>query len=303
MDKISYINIESTNHCNLDCSFCNRRDVVGNNLLHMSLSNFEMIMSKLKNDGHYLENAKLMGLGEPMLHPKFDKMSGILKSYFPDCNLLVATNCQYKMPPWFEKSLEYIDNMYFSIDGYGERYEKDRAPAKWSKLIDFLNSFREIDRKNTNIVINYVVNPDNIQDIVKIQKYIQEEYKLDGLSLNIAQNWNEDESMVGGYSKEQIEYLKKEFKPYVKGKAIWDYKDCFWVKKGMNIDVFGNVRACNMNSSTTPMGNIFKQELQEIIDSKRYNTIRESCNNNTPTEHCEKCSYKELVPILKEILL
>ncbi len=303
MDKISYINIESTNYCNLDCSFCNRRDVVGDDLLHMSLSNFETIMSKLKNDGHYLENAKLMGLGEPMLHPKFDKLSGILKKYFPDCNLLVATNCQYKMPPWFEKSLKYIDNMYFSIDGYGERYEKDRAPAEWGKLIEFLDSFKEIDRKNTNIVINYVVNPDNIEDIVKVQKYIQEEYKLDGLSLNIAQNWNEDESMIGGYTKEQIKYLKKEFKPYVKGKAIWDYKDCFWVKRGMNIDVFGNVRACNMNSSTKPMGNIFKQELQEIIDSKRYNNIRESCNNNTPTEHCKKCSYKELVPILKEILL
>lgn len=303
MNKITYINIESTNYCNLDCSFCNRRDVVGDDLLHMSLSNFEKIMIELKEGGHELENAKLMGLGEPMLHPKFDKLSGILKKYFPNCNLTVATNCQYTIPEWFLKSLEYIDTMYFSIDGYADSYERDRAPAKWSKLIEFLESFKKIDRKNANIVINYVVNPENVSDIEKIQKEIQKKYNLDGLSLNIAQNWNEDESMVGGYTLEQINYLKNNFKQYVKGKPIWDYKDCFWVKRGINIDVFGNVRVCNMNSSTKPMGNIFKQNLTEIIQSERYSNIRNSCLNNTPTEHCKKCSYKELTPILSEILL
>ena len=35
MDKITYAYLETTNYCNLDCSFCNRTDVIGP-LKHMS---------------------------------------------------------------------------------------------------------------------------------------------------------------------------------------------------------------------------------------------------------------------------
>ena len=43
--------------------------------------------------------------------------------------------------------------MYLSIDGYKESYERDRSPAKWSKLIKFLNDFK----KSTDIVVTYLL--------------------------------------------------------------------------------------------------------------------------------------------------
>ena len=56
--------IETTNYCNLDCVFCNRRDVVNNkNLKHMSLNEWDKILDALSE--HPLEDAKLQGLGEP----------------------------------------------------------------------------------------------------------------------------------------------------------------------------------------------------------------------------------------------
>ena len=39
MDKITYAYLETTNYCNLDCSFCNRTDVIGP-LKHMSLEDW-----------------------------------------------------------------------------------------------------------------------------------------------------------------------------------------------------------------------------------------------------------------------
>ena len=68
-DKVPFIyNIETTNYCNLNCSFCNRDEVV-KKLKHMSLVEWELVLEKLKNQP--IKEAKLMGLGEPFLHPKF----------------------------------------------------------------------------------------------------------------------------------------------------------------------------------------------------------------------------------------
>ena len=82
--------------------------------------------------------------------------------------------------------------MYFSIDGYKESYERDRSPAKWSKLIKFLNDFKKVNRYNCDVSINYVVNSKNVFDIEKI-KELAIKNNLTELRLNLAQNWNEDE--------------------------------------------------------------------------------------------------------------
>ena len=63
--------------------------------------------------------------------------------------------------------------MYFS-DGYKESYERDRSPAKWSKLIKFLNDFKDVKRYNCDVSINYVVNSKNVFDIEKIKKLADE---------------------------------------------------------------------------------------------------------------------------------
>ena len=66
---ITYAYLETTNYCNLDCSFCNRTEVIGD-LQHMPLYQWEKLLDGIKH--HPIEEAKLMGMGEPMLHPQFD---------------------------------------------------------------------------------------------------------------------------------------------------------------------------------------------------------------------------------------
>jgi len=302
---ITYAYLETTNYCNLECSFCNRNEVIGA-LQHMPLPKYRKMLEGLAH--HPIKEAKLMGMGEPMLHPQFDEVCKIFKEFFPKAYLVVATNCQYpvrpgsKMATKFENSMKYIDLLYFSIDGYKESYERDRAPAKWPKLINFLEDFKNMDRHNCRVTCNYVVNPDNIKDIKTINDKIVKPYKLEELRLNIAQCWSEDESMPGGYSEKDLLYLKNNWSENIKGKKEWDFKDCFWVEEGIYTTVEGHVKMCCLNTGAEPFGNLFENTIEQIRESKDYQNVKKGCNTNKPTSHCKNCSYKELVPILQEII-
>jgi len=300
---ITYVYLETTNYCNLECSFCNRNEVIGA-LRHMPIVKFREMMEKIKH--HPIQEAKLMGMGEPMLHPKFDEVVMIFKEYFPNAKLIVATNCQYNIGEGrplrerFQRALQYIDVLYYSIDGWGESYERDRSPAKWEKLLNFLEDFKNMDRRGCRVVCNYVVNPQNVEDIQKVSDGIVDKYGLEKLRLNIAQDWSADKSLPGGYTNEQLRYLKS-WGDNVKGKAVWDFSDCFWVEEGLYTTVEGNVKMCCMNTGARPFGNIFSEDLEEIRQSEDYQNVKKGCNTNTPTSHCKNCSYKELVPMLENI--
>lgn len=304
MKPITYAYLETTNYCNLQCSFCNRDEVIGA-LQHMPLSKWGELLDSIKH--HPIKEAKLMGMGEPMLHPQFDEVCRMFKETFPNAFLIVATNCQYpiregsKMRTKFENCMNYIDLLYFSIDGYMESYERDRSPAKWSKLISFLDDFKNVDRKNCRVTCNYVVNPDNVNDIQTIYDEIVVPYNLVEYRLNIAQNWSEDESMPGGYTQEQIQYLKDNWSSNIKGKSEWDFEDCFWVNEGLYTTVEGDVKMCALNTGAESFGNLFDTDLEEIRSSEDFQNVKIGCNTNNPTSHCKNCSYKELAPMLKEL--
>ena len=304
MKPITYAYIETTNYCNLQCSFCNRDEVIGA-LQHMPLSKYRKMLDGLKH--HPIKEAKLMGMGEPMLHPQFDEICKLFKEYFPNAFLIVATNCQYNIGEGrplrerFQNALQYIDLLYFSIDGYDKSYERDRSPAKWSRLLSFLANFKDIDRKGCKVTCNYVVNPQNVSDIQKVNNEIVNGYGLEELRLNIAQDWSENKSLPGGYTLDQIDYLRKSWKDNIKGKSQWDFSDCFWVEEGIYTTVEGHVKMCCMNTGAEPFGNLFESSIEEIRESKDYKAVKSGCSTNKPTSHCKNCSYKELTPILTQI--
>lgn len=304
MKPITYAYIETTNYCNLQCSFCNRDEVIGA-LQHMPLSKYRKMLDGLKH--HPIKEAKLMGMGEPMLHPQFDEICKLFKEYFPNAFLIVATNCQYNIGEGrplrerFQNALQYIDLLYFSIDGYDKSYERDRSPAKWSRLLSFLANFKDIDRKGCKVTCNYVVNPQNVSDIQKVNDEIVNGYGLEELRLNIAQDWSENKSLPGGYTLDQIDYLRKSWKDNIKGKSQWDFSDCFWVEEGIYTTVEGHVKMCCMNTGAKPFGNLFESSIEEIRETKDYKAVKSGCSTNKPTSHCKNCSYKELTPILTQI--
>lgn len=308
MKPITYAYLETTNHCNLDCSFCNRKDVIGP-LKHVSLNKWGEILDKISH--HPISEAKLMGMGEPFLHPQFDEVTRMFKDAFPECFVIVATNCQYpikkgtKLGTKFENAIKNLDMLYLSIDGYKEHYERDRAPAKWDRLITFLEDLQEIDRNECRIVVNYVVNKYNVYDIPKIEELI-ETYNLGELRINIAQIWDPETRIsemdeTWGYGKDQLEFLKENYASNIKGKSPWTWSDCFWVNNGLYMTVEGHVKMCCMNTAASPFGNLLKEDLEDIRNSEKFQQVRTACLNDAPADHCKNCSYKELSPLLERL--
>ena len=308
LSKITYAYLETTNYCNLRCSFCNREDVIGP-LKHMSLENWGKLLDGIKH--HPIEEAKLMGMGEPMLHPQFDEVCRMFKETFPNAKLIVATNCQYNIKEGlefrrkFQECLKYIDVLYFSIDGWGESYERDRSPAKWSKLLKFLEDFKTINRYDCDCTVNYVVNAYNVDDIEKVDK-LRTDNKLGMLRLNIAQIWDEssrmsDDLATSGYTMEQLDYLRDTWGENIMGKSKWDYQDCFWVQNGLYTTVEGDVKMCCLNTGAKPFGNLFENSIDEIRLTEEYQDVKKGCESNNPSSHCQNCSYKELTPILSHV--
>src|ERR1700741_3757201 len=279
--KITYAYIETTTYCNLACKFCNREDVI-DNVQHMSLPQFEVVLKQLKQ--HNITEAKLLGLGEPFMHPDFHLIVKRFKETFPDAYLIAATNCQIKFNDNYRKAIPYIDMLYLSIDGDEKNYEEIRVGSKWPKLLEFLGHLNDF-RKETNFKcltpINYTICAENVYDIPAMMK-LQADYDLADIRLNFVQSCTEGETtdaLMNGFTQEQLDYLHQ-YKQYFKGKAEWDYKDCFWPKNGIYIKADGGVRVCCMNTSSPTIGNILHQPLPLIHSGKRFIEIQQGCATN-----------------------
>ena len=67
---------------------------------------------------HPINEAKLMGLGEPFFHPEFSEITYQFKKTFPKAFVISATNLQYRINKKFFDAVSNIDLLYLSIDGY-----------------------------------------------------------------------------------------------------------------------------------------------------------------------------------------
>lgn len=303
-DPITYAYLETTNYCNLDCVFCNRRDVVTQKTLkHMSLEDWEKVLNKLSH--HPINEAKLMGLGEPFFHPHYDKITYSFKETFPKAFVISATNLQYKITDMFFNAAKNLDLLYLSIDGFEETYEAARPGAKWKRLI---NSLDEIEKRikgydmKTRFEINFVATPDTIKSLENVYKLFETYEFITDIRINLAQWWGEEDKLELDYKDEYLQILLK-FKDKVKGKAPWDFKDCFWPRSGIYMTVDGSIKVCCINTSTTPIGNIFCDDLDKLRSNSKINLIKKDLSNNVQdNDHCKTCSYKVLSPILEKII-
>jgi radical SAM protein with 4Fe4S-binding SPASM domain len=110
-----------------------------------------------------------------------------------------------------------------------------------------------------------------------------------------------DDIRTSGYTREHLDYLRDTWGDNIMGKSKWDFSDCFWVKNGLYVTVEGNVKMCCMNTGATPFGNLFENSIDEIRLTEEYQKVKMGCLTNNPTNHCKKCSYNELKPILNRL--
>ena len=280
MKRFRKIYVEITNICNMHCSFCPETTRAK---AFMRKEDFKYVAEEIVK---YTDFVYLHVKGEPLMHKELEEILNI-------CN-------------------EYGLKVNISTNGTLLKDKKDILKnANIRQLNLSLHSFEKsenICEEEQNALNSY------IENIVSICNELAENGTIIRYKL-----WNQTKSS----NKEILEYLEKVYgmqlvnEPYKKDKKLknnvflsikvpFEWPDinkekesekgtCYGLKAQIAILVDGTVVPCCVdNNGDIPLGNIFKEPLDSILNSKRAQDILQGFKDNKCVEKlCKKCEYRE----------
>ena len=270
------IYIEITNVCNLNCKFC---PPTSRQIEFMSLKNFEEIIKKIHN---YTRLVALHVKGEPLLHSELEDMFKILEKYNLKTN--ITTNGTL-----IKKNIEIIKNskavrqINFSIHSI---MQNDKLNNQY--LTNIFESSQELD----NVIISYRLwNLKNIKeneinnDIIKT---IEEYYNIQNLKQQLIEN-EFIKIKENVFINQDIEFEW----PDKNKKTIIKKGRCLALKEQVAILVDGTVVPCCLdNNGDIPLGNIFEESMEEILNKPKSITIKKNFENGVITcDLCKTCGF------------
>lgn len=252
--RLKRIYIEITNVCNLSCPFCAPHHRAPR---FMNFSEFQRVLSQVKPYSRYLY---LHVKGEPLLHPEFD------------------TFVKYA----------YDEGFLLNLTTNGTLLQDHLAITKYLRQI------------------NLSLHATNNQEIIKVAK------KIKDCIVNF-RVWNFEEN------QEAIRLLEQEFQIiidqvsnfkitenfYVSAQNKFKWPDlnqpkqnesgyCHALKDQLAILVDGTVVPCCLDhQGDIPLGNLFQEELKDILASDKVLAIQNGFKNRICVEElCKKCEFK-----------
>ena len=257
--------LEITNNCNLDCSFCikNNRDKK-----FITIEEYKKVLEKLKNYTKYLY---FHVSGEPLLHPYINDLINLAKNKF---NINITTN-GYLIKRI--KDNHNIRQINISLHSFSNKYNIS-LENYMSNIFEVIDNLKE----DTYFSLRFWVNNEyNTKIIEMINNKYHTNLKLE-TGFKIANN--------------VFVSVNKEF--------IWpdlenDYYNedgtCYALKDHIGILVNGDVIPCCLDANgIIKLGNIYLENLKDIINSDRYkNMINGFKNNKKCEELCKKCNFLE----------
>ena len=177
---ITYAYLETTNYCNLSCTFCNRDEVV-KKLKHMSLTDWKLVLEKLKDQP--IKEAKLMGLGEPFLHPKFSTICKMFKDYFKSLppDEIAFPRGVTDMTKWSNRSTIYKKGTPIHVLGALLHNNRIRSLAleKKYQLIQNGDKIKFIYLRVPNTIQENVISfPGHLPEELELHKYINHDLQF-----------------------------------------------------------------------------------------------------------------------------
>ncbi len=267
--KYKKIYVEITNICNLKCSFCSdtKRE-----LKHMSKEDFEKIIFKIKD---YTDYIYLHVKGEPLLSPYLDDILSICDQNKITVNITTnGTLIKEREKVLIKhKALRQIN-----ISLHSENNKKDYLKDIF-KVVEVLSKDIYISYRIWTLVDNTL--DDKSKSIIKeLSTY----YKVDLDSSN------------NNYKLRDNVFLnKEELFEWPKIQENKSYNGfCNALKTHVAILVDGTVVPCCLDSEgEISLGNIFKDSLDNIINSKRYKDIEKGFKSNkSVAELCKSCNFR-----------
>ncbi len=271
--RFNRIYIEITNKCNLSCSFCKKTT---RPLKEMSVSEFKEVLSKVKD---YTDTICLHVKGEPLLHSNLNDILNICD----DNNISISLTTNGTLLKAKVKELVKHKSL--------------------SKIHISLNA--EVNNSNYLNDIFKAVSNFSQDKIIIYRLWALKENKLDEKSTEIVEKLKEHYCL----STDVVEKIKKEknIKIYInkyvdkdnlfKWPTVTSNKSngfCEGLKSQIAILSNGIVTPCCLDDDgLINLGNIFEEDLKDILEKEKTKKIIEGFRDNKCVEKlCQSCYYK-----------
>ena len=260
------IYLEITNNCNLSCDFCIKNKRVNK---FMTFDEFKNILSKLDNHTKYLY---FHVLGEPLLHPNINEFIDYASNNY---KINITTN-GYLIDRI--KNNKNIRQLNISLHSFNDKYK--------TSLEDYMNKiFEVVDilKEYTYISYRFWLKDKNTN---KILDMINKKYNVNLDINNIKNNSTISKNIFISINEEFIW-------PDLNNNYYEENGTCYALRDHIGILVDGTIIPCCLDSKgIIDLGNIFKDNINDIINSKKYQNMLNGFKCNKKTEElCKKCKY------------
>lgn len=304
---VRFLNIEVTNYCNFNCSYCCSKDLPKK---HIELSVFESIISKFNN----VEHISLQGEGEPLMHPDFFQIVEITKKYQPNSKISIVSNGSFIGNYVKELAQSAIDVLHISIDTANPAlFREVRKGGDLNKIVHNIRLLKKKCDESLKIGIASVILKSNLKELdklfelytdlglnagIRFQSLVELDFyekKYDSKISNERVNQNELYqcylSLLNDKEKKNI--INTSVKDFIQdlyssGKGS---KDCPWLKNALFINSFAEVTGCCgiKDFQNFGFGNIETVDLEFILE-KREKLLNNLKNKNIPI-CCKYCTF------------
>ncbi len=266
--------IEITNICNMSCSFCHGHK---RSPRTMSPDEFSMILDKLRDKTKYIYYHLM---GEPLVHPLLSwyiKMAGE-RGY----KSIITTNGTL-LEPYGDEILDAgLHKVNISLHSF-----ENGSDEKHKQYVQLISDFAKKAAEKGTIVVFRLWNKGCDDG--------KNEASIELLKENISGDWVENTRGIRIRDKIYLEWGDRFEWPDENAEIKGEKFFCYGLKDQFGILVDGTVVPCCLDSEgVINLGNIFEEDIDDILSSERARAMVEGFKCGIASEDlCKRCGYAQ----------
>lgn len=284
MKKFKKVYIETTNICNLSCNFCPK---TSRKLSFMDEKSFEYIIKSVRP---YTDHVYFHLMGEPFLNANLKRFLEISREN--ELKVNITTNGTL---------LNNVKDVLLNAPALRQinislhSFEANNQGVDFNEYIDTIIHFVKEITEKTNVICSlrlwnldtrYTASNNMNIDILKL---LENEFNLD---CDLKEKLREKNS----FKLKNNVYISmgEKFKwPSLKVEELGERAFCYGLRDQIGILVDGTVVPCCLDSEgSIPLGNVFEEKLEDILNSKRAQDIYNGFSSRNAVEDlCKRCGF------------
>ncbi len=273
MKRFAKVYIEISNICNLKCSFC---PGTTRSPKKISLDEFKTVLEKIKD---YTDYIYFHLLGEPLCHPELEKCLSLAEEM--EFNVIITTNGTLLSK---NKDILLNSNSHYKTVISLHSFEANDNKNSFEEYLKNCFEYAK-EAENKKIVVLRLWNnggKDSLNDEI-----------LNVLETYFNKPWIEERNGIRIGNKVYLQYGDKFDWPTLKSDNINEQVFCYGLRDQIGILADGTVVPCCLDSNgDIPLGNIFEDNLEDILNSQKAVNIYNGFSNRTACEElCKRCSF------------